>query len=78
MVIVEPTYSNAVISIAGKDRAACLLGGKNPDLSIYYNKAGSFISSDYYVEELPNWLDNFNDNPNIESYKDSVWKVTKK
>ena len=42
-----------VISIGGKDRAACLLGGKNPDQAIYYNQLGEFISSDYYVDELP-------------------------
>ena len=38
--------SSKVISIGGKDRAACLLGGKKPDQAIYYNGAGAFISSD--------------------------------
>ena len=70
----KSSYTNSkVISIAGKDRAACLLGGKNPDLPIYYNKSGSFISSDYYVDRLPKWLIDFNQNLNIEFYKDSIW-----
>ena len=73
----KSTNTNSkVISIAGKDRAACLLGGKNPDLSIYYNYAGSFISSDYYVDQFPRWLNNFNSNLNIENYKDSLWEKT--
>ncbi len=70
--------NSKVISIAGKDRAACLLGGKMPDLPIYYNKAGSFISSDYYVDKLPDWLDDFNSNLNINSYKDSIWEKSLK
>ena len=65
-----------VISIAGKDRAACLLGAKKPDISIYYNYAGSFISSDYYVDKPPTWLTDFNKSLNIESYKDSLWEKT--
>ena len=65
--------SSKVISIGGKDRAACLLGGKQPDLPLYYNRAGSFISSDYYVNELPDWATLFNQNLKAGSYKDSVW-----
>ena len=75
----KSSYTNSkVISIAGKDRAACLLGGKNPDLPIYYNKSGSFISSDYYVDRLPKWLNDFNQNLNIEFYKDSIWEKSLK
>ena len=70
--------NSKVISIAGKDRAACLLGGKMPDLSTYYNMAGSFISSDYYVDKLPDLLDDFNSNLNIDSYKDSIWEKSLK
>ena len=68
--------NSKVISIAGKDRAACLLGAKKPDISIYYNYAGSFISSDYYVDKPPTWLTDFNKSLNIESYKDSLWEKT--
>ena len=31
-------------------------GGKNPDLPLYYNYHGQFISSDYYVDSLPEWV----------------------
>ena len=67
-------YSNSkVISIGGKDRAACILGGKKPNLPLYYNQAGSFISSDHYVDELPDWVTKFNQNLKAGLYKDSVW-----
>ena len=65
--------SSKVISIGGKDRAACLLGGKQPNLPLYYNRAGKFISSDHYVDELPDWATLFNQNLKAGSYKDSVW-----
>ena len=75
----KESYPNSkVISIAGKDRTACLMGGKKPDLPIYYNKAGSFISSDYYVDKLPKWLHDFNKNLNIDSYQDSIWEKSLK
>ena len=67
-----------VISIAGKDRSACMSGGKNPDLPLYYNYHGQFISSDYYVDSLPEWVKNFNEELNISSYADSLWKKSLK
>jgi len=62
-----------VFTVAGKDRAAVYLGGKNPDLAIYYNYSGSFITSDYYADKLPDWLIDFNQTLNFSSYRDSVW-----
>ena len=66
--------SSRVISIGGKDRAACLLGGKNPDQAIYYNNFGEFVSSDYYVNQLPSWATKFNNELKTRSYGDSLWR----
>lgn len=63
-----------VYSIGGKDRSAVLLGGKNPDMVLYYNYQGKFITSDYYIDKSPTWLENFNQNLNISSYQDSLWQ----
>jgi len=72
---IKHKYPNSkVVSIGGKDRAACLLGGKNPDQAIYYNGAGEFISSDYYVEKLPDWATRFNQTLKNRSYQDSLWQ----
>ncbi len=66
--------NSKVLSIGGKDRAACFLGGKNPDQAIYYNKAGAFISSNYYVNELPQWATKFNQKFKTKKYGDSLWQ----
>lgn len=48
-----------VFSVAGKDRAAVLLGGRRPDLALWLDrKLGVFATSTYY--RRPAWLDSFN------------------
>ena len=71
---VKEKYSKSkIISIGGKDRTAVMLGGKKPDLALYYNYYGSFITSDYYVDSLPSWVNSFNKNLDTQSYRDSLW-----
>jgi len=62
-----------VYSVACKDRAAILMGGKNPDAAIWYNWRGEFTSTDYYFENTPQWVTDFNTENNMISYRDSVW-----
>ncbi len=62
-----------VFTVAGKDRAAVFLGGKNADLAIYYNWDGSFISSDFYADKLPDWLEEYNAKLDFAVYRDSIW-----
>ncbi len=62
-----------VFTVAGKDRGAVFLGGKNADLAIYYNWNGSFISSDFYADKLPGWLEDYNGNLDFSVYRDSIW-----
>ena len=71
---VKNTYPNSkIISIGGKDRTAVMLGGSSPDLALYWNYNGSFISSNYYVDSLPDWVTKFNENLNAQTYSDSLW-----
>lgn len=65
--------SSKVISIGGKDRTACILGGKNPTLPLYYNYSGDFITSSYYRKELPEWVKIYNSQLDFNKYKDSLW-----
>jgi predicted AlkP superfamily pyrophosphatase or phosphodiesterase len=62
-----------VYSIGGKDRAAIFLGGKNPNLALWYNGKGQFMTTTYYTNRNPNWLRSFNRRLNLDSYRDSVW-----
>lgn len=48
-----------VVSVAGKDRAAILMGGWKADAALWYSAAaGGFVTSTYY--ESPGWLERFN------------------
>ena len=62
-----------VVSVAGKDRAAVLLGGKNPDMALWYGKQGGYTTSTYYGSKLPDWVISFNSHLNVSSYVDTVW-----
>jgi len=57
----DASPSSRVVSIAGKDRAAILLGGRHPDLAFWYStKTGHMVTSDYYVRTAPEWARAFN------------------
>ena len=62
-----------VASVAGKDRAAVFSGGKHPDFACWYNWDGRFVTSDYYADALPDWLQDLNKSLHVETYKDSLW-----
>lgn len=62
-----------VYSVACKDRAAILMGGKHPDLAIWYNWEGAFTTNAYYTDTIPAWLSAFNKEMNMRSYRDSIW-----
>ena len=56
------TYpSSKVYSISIKDRSAALPGGHMSDGSFWFDySSGTFISSSYYMETLPEWIQSFN------------------
>jgi len=58
------------ISVALKDRAAVLSGGKKADAAYWFRGRGqgSWISSSYYMERLPHWVKNFNESNLIDRY----------
>jgi predicted AlkP superfamily pyrophosphatase or phosphodiesterase len=72
-ILKEKSPKSKVISIAGKDRSAIMMAGKNPDLVLYYNNIDKFITSDYYSDTLPQYINEFNDELNFETYRDSLW-----
>lgn len=65
-----------VVSIAIKDRSAILPGGHMADGVFWYdNKIGAFISSTYYMKQLPNWLEDFNKKRFVEKYMSQSWEL---
>ncbi|RMF10633.1 MAG: hypothetical protein D6762_01050 [Candidatus Neomarinimicrobiota bacterium] len=70
----QAQYPDAkVVSVAGKDRASIFLGGRRPDVCIWYNWDGHFVTSNYYADSIPDWLARFNSTSHIETYRDSMW-----
>ena len=64
-----------VYGVATKDRASIMMSGKNADLSTWYNYKGSFTTTDYYTDTIPEWLHDFNRKFNALGYRDSVWNT---
>lgn len=60
-------FKSKVIGVALKDRAAILPAGHTADAAYWWDtKAGHFITSSYYMDKLPRWVENFNRNNHTE------------
>lgn len=65
-----------VIGISFKDRGAVLPAGHLADGAFWYDgHTGTFISSTYYVSELPTWVQNFNKQGLADKYLNQEWKT---
>lgn len=66
-----------VVSVSGKARAAVLMAGKSPgDVFWFDSRVGGFVTSTFYREKAPAWLDRFNA-VDLQAYRaDSVWTST--
>jgi hypothetical protein len=50
-----------VVGLALKDRSAILPAGHRADVALWFDShTGDFVSSTYYVKELPSWVKQFN------------------
>ena len=64
------------IGISVKDRGAILPAGHTANAAYWFNgrDEGSFISSTYYMNDLPEWVTDFNESNAAESYL-KVWNT---
>jgi predicted AlkP superfamily pyrophosphatase or phosphodiesterase len=54
-------FKSKVIGIAIKDRGAILPAGHSANAAYWFDsKSGKFITSSYYMKQLPEWVNNFN------------------
>ncbi len=67
---IENDMNSKTISIAIKDRGSILMGGRKANAAYwFYGKdKGEWVSSKYYMEELPEWVDNFNNSDIVSTY----------
>jgi len=67
--------SSRVFGIALKDRAAILPAGFSGDGAYWIDqKSGVWVTSTYYRNELPKWVQNFNESKRAEKYLNREWK----
>jgi len=62
-----------VYSVAGKDRSAVLLAGREADGAYFYDWNGGFETSAYYSAESPAWLENFNSESGLARRFGAAW-----
>jgi predicted AlkP superfamily pyrophosphatase or phosphodiesterase len=68
-----------VIAVALKDRGAVLPGGHLANAAYWFEggDTGNWVSSSYYMDSLPSWVDAFNASDAAEAYK-IPWKTLRK
>lgn len=65
-----------VVGVALKDRASILPAGHNPDGAFWFDdKSGNFITSTYYMNQLPKWVKAFNGKKLPEHYLSEKWNT---
>ena len=71
-------FKSKVISVSIKDRGAILPGGKSAD-GVYWHdwesSPGYFVSSSFYMETLPNWVNKFNQLEKSDAYLNETWNT---
>ncbi|TKK69783.1 alkaline phosphatase family protein [Ilyomonas limi] len=69
-------FKSKVIGVAIKDRGAILPAGHAADAAYWYNnKTGDFITSTYYMQQLPQWMQAFNSRKIVDSLYKLNWNT---
>ena len=65
-----------VVGVALKDRASILPAGHNPNGAFWFDdQTGCIITSSYYMDHLPKWVEAFNDKRLPEQYLSQKWNT---
>ena len=65
-----------VIAVSSKDRGAVLAAGHLGDAAYWYEgETGKFVSSSWYVSELPEWVQRFNEKGLAKEFANSTWET---
>ncbi|HUH74490.1 MAG TPA: alkaline phosphatase PafA [Chitinophagales bacterium] len=67
-------YRSKVFGVSLKDRGAILSAGHLANASYWMDlKEGNFVSSTYYMKDLPEWVKAFNNKDLVTSYLNQTW-----
>jgi predicted AlkP superfamily pyrophosphatase or phosphodiesterase len=68
-------FHSKVVGVSLKDRSAILPAGKKPAGAYWFDSnSGNFITSTYYMPELPAWVREFNERKRPAAFVGQVWK----
>jgi len=69
-------FHSKVVGVSLKDRASILPAGHTPDGAFWLDDSnGSFITSTYYMKELPSWVKSFNDRKEPQQLMSKPWET---
>lgn len=69
-------FRSKVIGVSLKDRGSILSVGHSANAAYWYdNSVGNWITSTYYMNELPGWVKKFNDAKLVDKYYNEGWKT---
>jgi predicted AlkP superfamily pyrophosphatase or phosphodiesterase len=69
-------FRGKAIGIAIKDRGSILPAGHSANAAYWYdNTIGGWISSDYYMKDLPKWVVDFNSKKPVDNYYQQGWDL---
>ena len=69
-------FQGKVVGLAIKDRGGILPAGHDPNGAYWYDaKTGNWITSSYYMTDLPQWVKDFNAKKLVDKYYDQNWNT---
>lgn len=69
-------FASKVVGVSLKDRAAILPAGHTANAAFWLDDAsGNLISSTYYMNQLPGWVNAFNQKQYIQQYMQTSWQT---
>ena len=73
---IASNFQSKTVGVAIKDRASILPAGHAATGAFWYNGTdGNFVTSTYYMDELPEWAKRFNDKKVVDSYFKNDWNT---
>jgi len=73
---IAQNFRNKTVAIALKDRGSILPGGHTSNGSYWFDNAtGSWVTSDFFMKNLPQWMIDFNNKKLPDQYLKENWKT---
>ncbi len=69
-------FRSKVVGVSLKDRGSILPAGHSANAAYWYdNSAGNWITSTYYMNDLPKWVNDFNNQKLTDKYYQQGWNL---